>query len=407
MLNSIRPYSEPVDDIKTLLGSSFEKEYSALSLLCGLLQMNHPKKIVKAGGANNSVTAAVLCCIDKLQLPCQLYITESCGEILPCVKDDFDLEEELERRHSENFHNLKENTLASCMDEIGDGVDLMILDVAEVMPYDLLDFIAAFPYLAPNAIVVICGTLSGHFPKNVLYQSITADKFSMHFPTCFDLQDCIKLITTETISAFQINGNTAQHIPDLFAVLNYPWSSTPTLGHLLEYEAFVKKHYDPLCVRLYEEAILAADPYKEMLTAMAQSLAGSFSQVLLYGKGRRGSYFLKLARLLNLPVTGFVVSDGRNPEKTYENLPVYSFSAIPFPSSEVFIIQTAASTEIELCLRKSRYHWMRLPDAFWDDFEYEYYHQYYMQDTKIQSDFTNGKAWAWNKGKFGLGTEER
>ena len=77
MVRLIEKFDGPVRAIKTLLGDSYEKEYSALSSLCGLIQTYRPRKIIKVGGRNSSATAAVLCCVERLQLPCQLAVVDS------------------------------------------------------------------------------------------------------------------------------------------------------------------------------------------------------------------------------------------------------------------------------------------------------------------------------------------
>jgi len=367
------PFEKPVNAIKTLLSSSYEKEYAALSKLSGLIRANQPQKIVKVGGANSSSSAAILCCLDIVQIACQIYFIDTCNTVPPYTRDVFDLERELKRRDSEKYHMFRDRSLAAHMDEIGEGVDLLILDAAEAMPYPILDFVAAFPYLTPNAIVAICEAIPRNSSDNVLIQNVTADKFSGHSPSCLDLQSCIQFITTGTVSIFQVNSYTSEHIVDLFAALKLPWQYMLQLDALLEYRKFIKTHYNSVCLELYNQAVIEADPYKKMLKAMEQSLLKTFPQVLLYGKGKRGQYFLSLLDLIGIPVSGFVVSDGRSSETEYRNYPVYSYSGIPFHPNDVFIFQTAASEEVQQRLYQSKYHWMGFPEGFWEDFEYKEY----------------------------------
>lgn len=372
-MNSIKPFESPVKAIKELLGSSYEREYAAMSELCGLIQANRPQKIVKVGGVNSSVSAAILHCIDILQLPCQWYIVDSFDEIFPYTRDVFDLEKEVSRSHLENCHLFLDRTLATCIDEIGDGVDMLILDTAETMPRNLLDFIVAFPYLTMDAAVVLCNTFSNDSPQNILFQSINAGKASTNLDSFLNFQSCIKFAAIDTLSTFQIHTGTQERLPDLFVSLRSQWSYIPRLESLLDYETFIKANYHPRFLNLYREAVIEADPYKKMLKSLLQSLSEKFSHILLYGKGSKGLYFLKLARLLNVTVSGFVVSDGRNAESTYENLPVYAFSEIPFSRSEVFILQTVDSLEVEELLKASEFHWLNLPSLFWQEYEYTNY----------------------------------
>ena len=370
MLDQIKPFGEPVKAIERLLGDSYSKEYSGLSDFCGLIRERQPRKIVKVGGANSSTTAAMLSCVDMLPYTCSVYIVDSMQETFPYAKDVFNLEKELKQCDKKTISLFKRHTLAWCMDKIGGGTDLLILDPAVVMPGIVLEFISALPYLTPDTMIVVCSSLLGKPNNNILLKNVVADKYSAHFEHLSGMWNSIEYITTDAISVLQINSKTSKYIVDLFATLRCPWSYIPRLDYLLEYDTFIRRHYTPMCLEIYEQAVLAADPYKVMLKNMTNSLLGTFSQILLYGKGRRGSYFLKLTKLLGIPVTGFVVSDGRNTEETYEDLPIYPCSQIPFPPNDVFIFKTAKTKEIDYRLRNSRFHWMNLPENFWIDCDY-------------------------------------
>lgn len=379
MIHPVGPFGEPVDAIKALLGSSYEKEYSALSDLCGLIRARRPQKIIKAGGANSSVTAALLCCMDILKLSSQVYVMDACNTVPPYTKEVFDLKVELGRRGTEYCHFLHDHTLAAHMDEIGAGVDMLIVDATEAMPNDILDFLAAFPYLTHDAVVAVCNAAPAPSSGHALFQSVTADKLPAPSSVDMELHRCIQFITTETISVFQVNSGTAGHIVDLFVALKFPWKCAVTLGGLLEYKEFIDSHYGSPCAELYRQAVIDADPYRKMLEVMGQTLLKTFPQILLYGKGKRGKYFGDLATLTGIPVSGFIVSDGRDTSGEYKDLPVYEYSRIPFPPNEVFIFQTALSKEVQELLRQSPYHWMSFPETFWNDIEYEEYLSYMIQ----------------------------
>lgn len=365
MINSVNPYSAPVERVRASLGDSFEKEYSALSLLCGLIQAKRPKKIVKAGAANDLVSRVVLCCAEMLRLPCQLHVVDSQEEYTLHTREVFDLRETMAQQKTAVCHFWEGRTLAGCADEIGGGIDLLILDVTDGMPGFLLNFISAFPGLSSDAAVALCSMLPNELERNVLFQNIAASKFSQHLKSDFDLKDCVPYKTTDSISFFQLNPDVALHFADLFAMLGCQWSYIPKLSCLIEWETFVKAHYDTMSLKRYRQAVIAADPGKEFLFTMVQSLLPMFPQILLYGKGRRGEYFLRLSRLLDIPVRGFVVSDNRNSMESNKGLPVYSISQIPFSRNETFIFQTAAYEEISQRLRESGYYWMKLPESFW------------------------------------------
>ena len=369
---SSKPFGEPVETIRELLGGSYEREYPGLSDLCGLIRANRPSKIVKIGGTNSSATAAILRCIDILKIPCQLYVIDPLPEVFPYTRDIFDLERELEEYPIEACHLFQGHTPAAYLEEIGGGIDFLILDAVEMIPGNILDFIVTIPYLTRNAIVVLCEMRTGT-NRNVLFQAVAADKPISQLDLCLNALNPIRFAGTETISVFQLNADTFQYLPDLFALLKCSWNYIPKLDHLLEYDMSIGSYYEPMCLKLYREAVLEADPYKEMLRTMAQSMLKPFSQILLFGKGLRGRYFLKMAQWIGIPVTGFVVSDGRASEKEYKNLPVYHFSQIPFGRDEVFIFRTAVQKEVQQQLEQSDFRWTDLPVNFWRECEHEEY----------------------------------
>lgn len=242
------------------------------------------------------------------------------------------------------------------LDEIGDGIDFLILDTVHVLPGEILDFIAAFPYLAHDAVVVLHDTCLHYAPNmngnevatSVLLQSVVADKF-------LNIQD-----RYPNIAAFQINQDSYTYLTNMFSALILPWAYLPEDRELALYEAAIQKHYNAQCLRLFQQAVATAKGREKFLWCW-----NGFQHVLLYGKGKRGHAFLQSCSDDGIKIDGFVVSDGHAAEKIYEGLPVYAYSQIPFQPEETLIIQTAASLEITERLKNSSWRWVDIPDAFW------------------------------------------
>ena len=361
----MQPFGEPVEAIKTLLGDCYEREYSGLSILCGLIQTRRPRKIIKVGNANDSTTAAVLSCINLLELPCEFYIVDSKDESRLYGREIFNLKEELEKGHRANCWLFEENSIAGKLDEIGGEIDFFMIDTTEQMPKDVLDFIVGLPYLTKEATIVLCSTFLSDFKSNVLFQNVAVNKASTHFSAQLEAFDHIEYGMVDVVSAIYLNAKMNVNIKDIFLALRCPWSYIPKLDHLLEYASSIRRNYDPECLSLYREAMCLADSNKKMLFTMTQSLLGTFSQVLVYGKGKRGEFFVKLAKIIGIAVTGFVVSDDHYSNAEYMGLPIYSYSQIPFSNNEVFIFQTVESYGIDERLCQSGYHWIKLPVDIW------------------------------------------
>ena len=75
---------------------------------------------------------------------------------------------------------------------------------------------------------------------------------------------------------------------------------------------------------------------------------------------------MEAARLLDIDVAGFVISDWQNPTAGTDEIPVYAYSKIPFCKNDVLILQTADTDEIANVLKDSGWHWLRIPKRLWE-----------------------------------------
>ena len=391
--HTVKPFPQPTGILEQLECDGWKSEMtdSELAFLCGLIRDHQPKKIVEVGVAAGGTTAVILSCVHELHLGCEIYsvdISEQYHRDLK--KDDKSVMRKtgfLIKEISGYGNELSKHTLLTGkllperLDEIGDDIDFLILDTTHCMPGELLDFIAAFPYLAENAVVVLHDIILWHkqdrrrgrssspfFCTGILFQTVTADKFLNHqeiYPN---------------IGAFRINKDTVKYITDLFVALMITWSYMLKSEQLAEYEKLIEKKYSAECLQLYQQAVLAADSWfnwnkedekiMEMVKGMMRGICqDSIQNILLYGAGKRGTKFIDLAKSWGVKINGFIVSDSHHKTESVKGLPVYSYSQIPFHVDETLIIQTANSLEVEYRLRQSKFHWISLPDVFWNILE--------------------------------------
>lgn len=383
-----------------------ETEKDDLNFLFGLLQKHKPKKILKAGNITQIITDTVLCSLRNLQIDSQMYSIDALegpnSKHLPEEKLDSDAD----TGDSRCFKSMDGMPLLAALEEIGYGIDFLILDAVYNVPKEILNFIAVFPYLTADAVIVLQDTVVQYSENgngaatSVLFQNVTAAKLNHQeqYPNVRDrMASYVGLESfcdvgkakvhfgSNIISAFQLGAATPAHMRDMFAALWIPWTHVPDVKYLAECETLIRKLYGAECLKLFRQAV--ADRglpmlstrdaahysrfigdislYDDFLRNMAQSILGTFPQILLYGKGMLGRTFLHFATGIGINITGFVVSDGRPVPENCEGLPVYSYSQIPFTRDEFLIIQTVDSSEIEARLKQSGFHWMKLPDNFW------------------------------------------
>lgn len=331
-------------------GAGPSEEQSELAFFKELLRKKKPEKVVTSGEFPQAV-------ITELQtLDCAVYLTD---------------------------------TLPDKLEEIGSGIDFLLLDGANRMPEELLDFIAAFPYLKRDAVVVVhnlvqrTGEGGRRIGSSILMRNVRARRIPHHlelYPGGLEqLEFGMKWLSSPRVpvctlanvmAAFSLTADTSTYIGDLFSALYLPWTAVPGGERLEAYERIICTHYKAEYVQMYMDAVEKAErlsnPYENVIREMTDSLFASFPHVLLYGKGKYGRAFLKLVRKFHIRVDGFVVSDGRKAEGSFEGLPVYSYSQVPFPHADTLIIQTADAKAIERLLGASDFRWMKLPWEFWN-----------------------------------------
>lgn len=366
---SVEPFNEPSSILNKIDSSSQKTEMydSERGFLCGLLRDHRPKKIVEVGVAEGGTTAVILECIRELKLDCVTYSvdavenlyydkTKKVGYILDMLRGNF----------PDCQHTLfTGKILPEVLEDIGTGIDFLILDTAHTMPGENLDFLSAYPYLSKDAVVVLHDvhlsiTHGPSIATNVLFSTVTADKFYnldsrfMEHPDEF----------LPNIAAFQLNEDTPKYIMDLFAGLCLPWFYIPSREHLKLYGSALEK-LGSRCMELYHRILhdqlhnvnAKVKEVEDLLMTMELP-----SHVLLYGKRLRGKALLRLCKKIGINVSAFVVSDGRSTAGDTEGIPVYEYSKIPYAKDSLIIIQSAWSAEISHRLENSDYRVLTLSE---------------------------------------------
>ena len=198
--------------------SEFESAF-----LCGALKTFRPQKILEIGVAGGASTAIILQALEDINEVYEMHSIDllqnfwrnpkyPTGFLAALAKEKFfgNL------RGTHKFHLGK--ILPQVIDEIGSGVDFVILDTTHKLPGELLDFLAVLPYLTDNAIVVLhdvslqqCGNPLNN-ATGVLFGAVSAEKF-------LNFQTDEYLFRYPNIAAFRVNEHTAANIENVFLSL--------------------------------------------------------------------------------------------------------------------------------------------------------------------------------------------
>lgn len=250
-MNNIDLYYNPRNLIsKQMQFPQEEPEMSEFetAFLCGLIRERKPKKIVEVGIAAGGTTAIILQCLKTLNFNklSELYSVDICelfyrgdGE-----KTGYLAEIAKEKLNSTFQHNyFLGRTLPSVLDEIGDGIDFVILDTTHSLPGEVLEFIAIYPYLSPDACVVLHDIANNHygrykeaFATQLLMDSVVAEKIVQ--------TDRCRAHGYPNIGAFIINKDTPRYMEDVFHSLMVTWNYIPSREDFESYSSSVRIHYD-------------------------------------------------------------------------------------------------------------------------------------------------------------------
>lgn len=235
--------------------SEFESAF-----LTGVIKKSKPKKVLEIGVAAGGTTAIILDSLEKysneyvlfsLDLNDKFYrdkdkktgfLAEQYKQIKPLKKGTHSL--------------ITGNYAPMSARVVGNQIDLIIIDTVHVLPGEILDFLAFYPYLSNDAFVVLHDTALNHkgkikpnraYATKLLFDVIKADKYIN-----YDLSEGYLF---PNIAAFGINQYTTDSIIDLLSSLTICWEYFPSEKEISLYTDVISNNYEPLFTELWNKVI--------------------------------------------------------------------------------------------------------------------------------------------------------
>lgn len=251
------PRTEALKKISNYPGEPEMTEFET-AYLCGLIKTYRPEKILEIGVAGGATTAIILQCLDMLGLSetSQLISADLCKKFYvdPQKKTGFLADEYKSKVNKVRHKEYLGNVVAANIDQIGYGIDMVIIDTTHAMPGENLDFLTVLPYLKENCIVVLHDIALNHVTgsKNalstlLLYNSVTAKKLYMF--------DSSREYEIPNIGAFLVDPSTKENIEDIFRTLLVTWTHLPSDKDLAEYRGCLQKNYTQDMMAIYDAAV--------------------------------------------------------------------------------------------------------------------------------------------------------
>lgn len=150
------------------------------------------------------------------------------------------------------------NSVAGHLDDIQKDIDFVILDTMHMLPGELLDFLAVYPYLSKDSLIVMHdiglnyrwlsdakkASRAHHvIATKVLFSALKGIKYYNY--------DSVK---PGNIAAVEITRETEECLRDIFFLLQLNWSYIPIPRIEKEYRALYEKYYDDMCMKIFDDA---------------------------------------------------------------------------------------------------------------------------------------------------------
>lgn len=331
-------------------------EYSEMTefqrgFLCGLLKMKRPKKVLEIGASAGGTTTVILDCLEQLSVTSKVYSVDIAEKWYrsPQMPTGFIARKYINRVGGGIQHSfVLGKSIPYVIDTLGKGIDFLILDTAHAIPGELLDFLICLPYLENSCIVVLHDVVENHvtcrnyeIATKVLFDLVQGEKWCMDDYTS-------GILGFSNIAAFEVTESTRKNIFSVFSGLAMSWEYMLEDDELLKYYEIVKKYYSQEYAK-WLDRVFKLQKYTQIRKEISihYNLEHEWlkmkwekeKNVFLYGGGYWAQKYSEYARINNLPINGWIISDEQDMVETgVYNLPVYFLSDLPYSPEECSII---------------------------------------------------------------------
>lgn len=332
--------------------------------LCGLIEETKPKKILEIGVAAGGTTTVILDCLEKNNIQAEMFSVDiSVNWYRGGEKRSGYLKEQIIPNNKINHKFILGRAIPYVIDEIGEDIDMLILDTAHVLPGELLDFLVCYPYLKKDAIVVLHDVLDNiisgektEIATKILFDVIGGDKYYMiggdEYYRGFS-----------NIAAIRLNEKTEESIKDLFSALTISWFYFLDEDTKNEYKKSIKRKYPESYYRWISEVFEIQEcsdvtnkirmNYGRCIDLLDINIKSS-DKIFIYGAGYWGEIYTKYLLEKGIKIQGYVVSDDRDLNESVlpqrYSIPIYHLSDLVDSKNESKFVLAVDRREQKQCL---------------------------------------------------------
>lgn len=198
--------------------------------LIRLLMENHFKKIVEVGVARGGISKIIM---EYLPQNSKLFSID--------LSSDSSIGEICKKKYNEDSRwNLYTGKYVfEVIEEIGFGIDLVILDTDHELPGEILDFLMIYPFLNENTFILIHDVLLYWLKPETEKQSIAP---RLLFNTLVGRRKYPSTVSQSNLGGIFIDKN-LQNIPLIIQSLKISWKNFKVLNRITELNSFFQKYF--------------------------------------------------------------------------------------------------------------------------------------------------------------------
>lgn len=328
--------------------SSFQKAF-----LCGMLKNKRPQKILELGVAGGGTTATILTCLKAFSSNAEMYSVDLAEKWYRTGKLEtgFVAKEYMKEIVGGTKHKfLLGKTIPHFIDEIGTDIDFVILDTTHSLPGELLDFLICYPFLKDGCIVVL---------HDIINNLLLCDENSIATKLLFNLmqenkwymqEDIPDALGFSNIAAFEVTKKSREYIDNIFSSLTFNWTYSLENDDVEQYWKIINRFYGVkygeyfkkiVEIQKYTQIKKYINIHYHMSHEFLRMKWKKSTNVFLYGTGFWADIYSEYARINDLPISGYVISDDQNIiSKTKNNKKVYKIGELPYTCDECSFILT-------------------------------------------------------------------
>ena len=321
------------------------------AFLCGLIKERRPEKVLEIGVSAGGTTALILTCLNMININAKMYSVDisECWYRSGIQETGFVAKEFLGELINNTKHSfLLGQSIPYRIEEIGNGIDFLILDTTHSMPGEFLDFLICLPYLKNGATVVLHDVVENHMTgwNNEIATKLLFDIVGGKW---YQKEDSLELFGFSNIGAFEVTAEIKKRVNSLFSALTFSWEYMPEDDDIEQYKKIICKHYLKEYVMWFENIINL-----QKYNFLKKKINGHYGlshewlkmkwekqkNVFLYGAGQWARIYSEYAKINHLPIRGWVISDEQKMVNENEySIPVYRLGEILLDPNEcVFVL---------------------------------------------------------------------